>query len=398
MRAVLPAILIGAESFAAPPFSSHANEPQTDTPTSTAHGFRGAHLNERLDGSETPWLVDYAAHRARIRGILDGLVKGAGVNLVDIFVSIPYTLKEPSRAPDPALPLAAWGNTAYLDRVAAFVDDCAAAGVQVEIDLASNLWMPASIDSAQQIAQSGHWPKPDETPWDEAAHWYRGCIEYVEARAAHPEAIALWCMMGNHALGTAEPRLWDLAPGTPEALATETFVKHVWPVFRAAGKRPKAPPVLLPILSSAPYWTAKTPGERLSAFSNMKRWIVDDLKLAPDYWVMSTYPWCDPAQDDFHYLRRIVEILGSDQAGRILSTDLKGPGHEREWVTSIIAPQGRSGVDALAWQVEQSRAYGFAGWWVWAWQDSGEAAWGMTDKDGTWKHERLRALGIGVRE
>ena len=72
-------------------------------------------------------------------------------------------------------------------------------------------------------------------------------IEYVEARAAHPEAIAMWCMMGNYHLGAAEPVLWDDTNRPEIGKCTERFVKVVWPAFRAAGKRPKAAPILLPI-------------------------------------------------------------------------------------------------------------------------------------------------------
>ena len=139
----------------------------------------------------------------------------------------------------------------------------------------------------------------------------------------------MWGMMGHYQLGTAEPDLWgnDLNPAI--LVYTEQFVKRVWPVFRSVGKRPKAAPYVFPIFSNCTYWMAKSPEQRLSGVSNLKKWIVDDLALPPDYWPMTTYPFCDPQPDGVFYLRRIVEILGKERASRILSTDFKGPGHEQ---------------------------------------------------------------------
>jgi hypothetical protein len=170
-------------------------------------------------------------------------------------------------------------------------------------------------------------------------------------------------------------------------------VKHVWPIFRSAGKRPKAPPIMLPILSNTPFWMARSPKARLSAFANLKKWIVDDLAQPPDYWVMTTYPFCDPAPDGFFYLRAILEILGPENAGRIVSTDLKGPGHDQELRDSIIIPpSGQSGADMLKWHFQKSAQYGFGGWWVWAYQDTPTATTGIRYLAGNWKRDLVQVI------
>ena len=115
--------------------------------------------------------------------------------------------------------------------------------------------------------------------------------------------------------------------------------------------------------------------------------IADDLKQPPDYWVMSTYAHCDPAPDGFRYLHKIVEILGPANAGRILSTDLKGAGHEDEIRATILNRQGQAGPDSLRWHLAKCREYGFAGWWMWAYQDTPTSKVGLRSLDGRWKRE-----------
>lgn len=355
-------------------------------------GFRGVHFNPQLKPGDDyyPWLCFYTEHRARVQELLRDAVDTARLNLVDIYVCMPHTLKNSVKAPGASEHVTSWANLTCLDGVAAFVDDCSAAGLSVEIDLACNLWAPAGIEPEKQIANSGHWPMPDETPWDEAARWYRGVIEYVEAHARHPEAIALWCMTGNHEFGAAEPCLWEREDNPAVLAAAAEFVKHVWPEFRAAGRRPKAAPILLPIFASGAYWDAKSSAVRLSAFSNLRRWLVDDLALPPDYWVMTSYPFCDPAPDGFAYLKAIVDILGPGNAGRIIATDFKGPGHDLSG--SILAGAGADGSDALSWHFGKCRAYGFAGWWIWAYQDTSRERNGLCDAAGAWKRELVAAL------
>jgi hypothetical protein len=355
--------------------------------------FRGVFFNPLVkpEMPDFPWLCFYPEYRPRIQAALKALAGATGINLVDIFVCIAYSLKTPSQAPQAGQPLAEWANVAYLDGVAAFVDDCHDAGLSVELDLASNLWIPYSVDPAHQIGNSGYWPKPGETPWVESAKWYRESIAYIEGHAKHPESIALWCMMGNYELGGAEPCLWD-REDHPEILAnTERFVKYVWPVFRSAGKRPKAPPIMLPILSNSAYWMGKSPRARLSAFANLKKWVVDDLALPPDYWVMTSYPFCDPAPDGFSYLHAIVEILGPENAHRLISTDLKGPGHE-DVRDCIISIEGRSGPDLLEWHFRKCAQYGLAGWWIWAYQDTPTSKSGIRDATGAWKEDLVRTI------
>jgi len=355
--------------------------------------FRGVYFNPLVkpETPDFPWLCFYPEYRPQIQTTLKELVSATGINLIDIFVCIAYSLKKPSQAPQEGQPLTEWANIAYLDGVAAFIDDCHDAGLSVELDLASNMWIPYSVDPGHQIGNSGYWPKPDETPWNESALWYREMIEYIEGRTKHPEAIALWCMMGNYELGAAEPCLWDRDDNPAITTNTERFVKQVWPVFRAAGKRPKAPPIMLPIFSNTAYWMQKTPQMRLSAFHNLKKWIIDDLAMPPDYWVMTTYPFCDPAPDGFSYLKEIVNILGSENAARIISTDLKGPGHD-DVRDCIISIQDRPGPEILQWHFQKCAHYGFAGWWIWAYQDTPSAHSGLRDTTGKWKPDLVDAI------
>ena len=355
-------------------------------------GFRGVYFNPHLSNKpHYPWLLRYAEHRSAVQVQLNDLVAETHANLVSVFVLIAYSLKTPSEAPSPEQPLEAWANLDYLDQVAHFVDDCHEVGLFVELDLASNLWVPHSVDPEHQIGNSGYWPKPDETPWDESAAWYKGVIEYIESKTAHPENIAFWAMMGNPQWGAAEPVLWPDDNNPAMIASVERLVKEVWPVFRAAGKRPKAAPFAFPIFSNNDYWMKKTPDERLAGFMNLKKWIVDDLALAPDYWPMSTYPMCDPAPDGVYYLKRIVEILGKDQASRIISTDFKAIGID--FADSIITTEGKSSAELLAWHFQKCAEYGFAGWWIWSYQDTAAEKTGIKDVAGLWKPalvERIR--------
>jgi hypothetical protein len=264
--------------------------------------------------------------------------------------------------------------------------------VVAELDLVDNRWIPHTIDPTRHIGRPGNpwWPVPDETPWDEAAQWYAQMIEYVESHAAHPEAIATWCMLGNYQLGGAEPMLWGNTQLPEIGKFTERFVKSAWPVMRTAGRRPKAAPILLPIFAAGGYWERKSPADRLEGFTNLKRWLVDDLKQPPDYWVMTTYPYCDPAPDGFWYLREIVKILGPENAGRIISTDFKGEGHDDETRGTILLREGRTGSEMLRWHVDKCREYGFAGWWMWNYQDSAASKMGLRRIDGSWKNDLLR--------
>ncbi len=382
--------------------SDNGNHVQHEADLIKTPQFRGVFFNPQINTSSgQPWLACYSQCRAQVCAALHELAGAAGINLVVIFVCIPDTLKKSTQAPQEGQPLGEWANLAYLDNVAAFIEDCHDAGVSVELDLAANMWIPYSVDPEHQLSNKGKWPKPSETPWKESATWYRETINYIEGRAKHPESIATWCMMGNFELGPAEPCLWPI-DGKPAVLSSvEEFVKKVWPVFRAAGKRPKAAPIMLPIFADDTYWrdfqTAlpaidHSSEVRLSAFTNLKKWICDDLSLPPDYWIMTTYPFCDPAPDGVYYLREIVKILGPENAHRIISTDLKGPGHDNERAASIIPAEGRSGPEMLEWHFQKCAEYGFAGWWIWAYQDTPNADSGICAIHGEWKQDLLKAI------
>ncbi|MCX7427338.1 MAG: hypothetical protein NTW96_17125 [Planctomycetia bacterium] len=365
-------------------------------------GFRGVFFNPSIrhaNFSDYPWPTfdPYGPeYRGKIRAALHEIADDAKLNFIDVFIPIPFTLARPPQAPRAGQPLHEWANIAYLDNAAAFVDDCHDAGIFVEFDLADNRWIPYCVDSQHHLGRPGGncWPVADDTPWDESATWFSEVIDYIESHAKHPENIAMWGMMGHYQLGTAEPDLWgnDLNPAVSRY--TEKFVKNVWPAFRAAGKRPKASPIMLPIFSNNSYWMAKTPESRLAAFSNLKKWLVDDLALPPDYWPMTTYCYCDPAPDGVYYLRRIVEILGKENASRIISTDFKGPGHDQEIKDSIISAAAHSPSDMLTWHFQKCAEYGFAGWWIYAYQDQEvfDQRSGIRCLDGRWKNDLLRAI------
>ncbi len=365
-------------------------------------GFRGVFFNPNIrhhcfNGYPWPLFDPYEGdYRASICAALRELVAEADINLIDVFVAIPFTLSHPPTAPRAGQPVGEWANTRFLDNLALFVDDCHAAGILVELDLADNRWIPYSIDSEHHIGRPGGntWPVADDTPWEESATWYTAVINYVETHAKHPESIAMWGMMGNYQLGTAEPCLWNCKHNPHITSCTERFVKEVWPAFRSAGKRPKAAPYTFPILSNSPYWMVEPPEERLSGFSNLRKWLVDDLALPPDYWPITTYCHCDPAPDGVYYLRQAVEILGKEHASRIISTDFKGPGHDQERRESIIDAAAHSGSEMLTWHFQKCAEYGFAGWWIYSYQDQEvfDQLTGIRHLDGRWKPDLMQAI------
>ena len=365
-------------------------------------GFRGVFFNPNITHAGMagyPWPVfdPYGPrYRNQIRAALQELAREANLNFIDVFIPIPFTLSHPGQAPRPGQPIAEWANLRYLDNLALFLSDCHDAGISVEFDLADNRWIPYSVDSRHHIGRPGgaSWPVADDAPWESSATWHAEIVRYVESRARHPENIAMWGMAGNYQWGAAEPCLWD-CPHHPAIRAnTEKFVKQVWPAFRSAGKRPKAAPILLPVFSNDPAWMAKAPDQRLSGFRNLKKWIVDDLSLPPDYWPMTTYPFCDPAPDGVYYLRRIVEILGKENASRVISTDFKGPGHDQELKESVISAAGHSGREMLMWHFQKCAQYRFAGWWIWSYQDQAAVnqRTGIRDFAGRWKPDLLEVI------
>ena len=367
---------------------------RSDGPQET---LRGVFFNPYLGPGTAwwDWLRLYHQHEDEVNTHLSELVAETGINFLDIQVLIPHTLAAQAQAPaDTAAAIEEWANMTTLGNLVRFLDVCSTMNVQVEIDLANNMWIPLSVDTAAHIGNSEWWPEPDDTPWTESAVWYTQIIEYVEAHVAHPESIALWDMFGNYQFGGAEPVLWNFVASDEVTSCTEQFVKHVWPKFVAAGSRPKGAPILLPILSNDPFWRSKTPADRLSGITNLKTWLVDDLGLPPDYWVMSTYAMSDPATDGFAYLQGIVDVLGEGSAAKIISTDFKGPGHDMS--TSIVDKRGLTGTEQIQWNLDKVEAYGFAGWWMWAYMDSPPVerptTCGIRQLDGAWRSDLTAAL------
>ncbi len=362
-------------------------------PSVAPEELQGVHFSP---ASPTPpgtghWLADYHLIRERVKREVGELVAETGANFLDVMVIIPTTLREKATAPsDAARGVADWANMTTLDNLVAFLDDCHQLGVSVEVDLACNLWVPYRVDTENHIGQSEWWPEPDDTPWTEAAVWYEQIIRHVEGSVAAPESIAFWTLMGNHQLGGAEPVTWDWPERAEIATCTERFVKAVWPRFCRAAERPVGSPIMLPILADTPYWNAKSAEARLSSFRNLKQWLVDDLEMPPDYWVMSTYPCCDPATDGVEYLREIVRILGRENASRIISTDFKGAGHEI--APSIVDKSHLSDADVLRWHFAKVSEHGFGGWWIWSYQDSPQLATGLRDQKGRWKPELVSVV------
>ena len=361
--------------------------------------LQGVHFNPHSPSppGTSHWLADYHLIRDRVRGEVAELVQKTGINFLDVLVLIPLTLREPGKAPaDDAHDVTEWANMTTLTNLVNFLDDCHHLGVSVEIDLCTNQWVPLSVDTAHHIGQSIWWPKPDDTPWTEAAVWYEQIIRYVERSVAAPDTIAFWTMMGNYQWGGAEPMTWDWPEEARVAAFTERFVKEVWPRFRKAARRPVGSPIMLPILADTPYWNVKSPEARLSSIRNVHKLLADDLHMPPDYWVMSTYPCCDPATDGFRYLQEIVRILGPRNANRIISTDFKGAGHDT--TNCIVNKNGMSGADVLRWHFDKITEYGFGGWWMWSYQDAEKEPTGLRDLAGNWKPDLVREVRQRTRQ
>ncbi len=177
-------------------------------------------------------------------------------------------------------------------------------------------------------------------------------------------------MMGNFPCGAAEPVLWHNVDRPEIGRHPERFVKHAWEGC----------------------WAYRTPTHRRSALASLKRLLVDDLKLTPDYRPMTAYPFCDPAPDGFRYLRKVVETLGRNNADRIFMTDLKSERHHAETPDTILKRDGRTGTDKLRRHLSKCREYGLAGWWAWACQDTRKSSTGIRRMDGTRKEELAAAI------
>ena len=358
----------------------------------TGPTLRGVFFNPDLDGFPTdPWnwllLYDNPTLTAVVNNELFDLVDRTGINFIDVHILMAHTRATAGVAPsDDDDSITDWANMSFMNNIVDFIDYCDSLGVVVELDLANNMWIPFSVDTANHLGNSPFWPQPDETPWTESIVWHTQIIEYVEANVANKDAIALWDMFGNYIFGAAEPVLWD-RPEYPEIEQyTELYVKNVWPAFLAAGVRPKGAPIVLPILTDDPNWNSKPTAIRLSGISNLKSWIIDDLGMPPDYWVMSTYVKSDPADDGVYYIRGILDIIGWENVGKVISTDFKGAGHDLSG--QHIDRSNLTPAEMYRWNFDRVMEYGFAGWWFWAYRDTGGATvalWGIRDLADNWR-------------
>ena len=360
-------------------------------------GFRGVEFNPYVihatfDGYMFPYFRDYdGAYREGIKAALRDLVD-KGFNYIAVWLCNLHTMKTSIGIGNKAgSPIEEWGNLNYLDSFALFLNDCYEADINVGVDLVDNRWVPYSVRPNEHIGKpGGWWPQASDEPWKEAATWYTEVIEYIEAKVMNTEVIAMWNMMGNFQWGASEPVLWDDLYENSIVEHTEIFVKYVWPQFVAAGTRPKGSPYVFPILSDNSYWMARTPLERLSGFINLHKWLVLDLGLPPDYWLMTTYAYCDPI-DDYNYLEKISEILGEGNDAKIITTDFK---LTEAFRGTIINPDGlsRQWPDMIKWHLDKADDYGYAGWWIWAYQDRPDELTGLKDTDGNWKDGVLDAI------
>ncbi len=388
-----------AASFFLAPFSGQAEVYREDK--DAAHiksaSMRGVFFNPVInDSTNFPWLLYYSTYRSEIKMALQEMATEANLNFAAIFLLIPNSLATPKQAPTPGQPLEEWANMAYLDNVAMFIDDCHEAGVSVALDMANNMWVPYSVDTANHLVgvpddpagTDPWWPIADDTPWDESVTWYTEIIEYVEGKASHPESIAWWCMGGNYTFGGAETGLWDNDYIPEIKTYNELFVKNVWPAFKAAGQRPKAAPYLMPILSNNTYWMARDDA-RLSGFTNLKKWLVDDLGMPPDYWPMTFYPLCDPAPNGHYYYKEILDILGWENASRIIPTDL---GVLADYSSTILSTEGYTDTELFQWHFDKCAEYGFPGWWIWCYQDGPGETRGIREQDGQWKTDLVQVI------
>lgn len=89
-----------------------------------------------------------------------------------------------------------------------------------------------------------------------------------------------------------------------------------------------------------------------------------------------------------------LPILGKENAARIISTDLKGPGHQQELKASIIAAGKHSDADLLRWHFHKCAEYGFGGWWIFSYQDQDvfDLQTGIRYVDGRWKQDLLQVV------
>ena len=333
-------------------------------PPSPAWG--NSFVRDRLEGGFVnlggmlDWLGDWSDFDQEYLVLLP---RKTGIGLVTFYAPINSTLADCSRLPVPGEAVEDWADMDYLGNLIDVLDFCSLIGVRAEIDLATNCWVPSSVDAASHISAQtgvGCWPVPDDDPWDEAIAWTSGLIEHVEASVADPESIALWTLTGNYTSGMAEPALWDSSPEVMSA--TREFVRNVWPAFAAAGSRPKGI-ICLPILLRD-YPSAA----RLSAFTNLIEYL--DGLPAPDYLVVTSYggmdscaEWTGQTRD---ILREIVDLADAAWPGgsrKIIMSDFKW--EESDLADTIVSRDGMSRSDVFRWHFAACDRYRLAGWWWW---------------------------------
>ena len=94
---------LSAPSFASPPSRSD---------------WRGVFFNPQVAADPNfPWIIYYDAHRAKVRTALSELRTNAGVNLVDVHIMIPHSLRVPAQGNRVGERVEQWANTAFLDNV-----------------------------------------------------------------------------------------------------------------------------------------------------------------------------------------------------------------------------------------------------------------------------------------
>jgi hypothetical protein len=369
--------------------------------------LRGVYFNPKVSGEWWEWIVRYDVHKNEVNKELSELIDKTGINFIDIQILIPWTLKTDKVPPsDPNAPISTWANIQMLNNLVGFLDYCYSQKVTVEVDLCNNMWIPYTVDTnnhniinkpCPSCYQKG-WPVPDEDPWTESIIWYTQIIEYVEKNVKDKRAIAFWDMMGSYQFGSAEPLLWDIPDNPKIKLYTERFVKKVWPHFYKAGERPKGSPIMLPLYSKIWYGgKVATPRDRLSGFYNLRKWLVHDLNIPPDYWVMTTYINCDPAMDGHYYLKNIVEILRAENAHKIISTDFKCEYDPEAGVPGIIDRGNLTAPQMFQWHFNKAKEYGFAGWWWYAYRDGADpygvpAYWGIRDNNDNWREDLIKII------
>ena len=81
---------------------------------------------------------------------------------------------------------------------------------------------------------------------------------------------------------------------------------------------------------------------------------------------------------------------------RIISTDLKGAGHDLN--ACIVDKSGLSDADVLRWHFGKVTEYGFGGWWIWCYQDTEGQPTGLRDLEGRWKSELIDAIRERTRQ